>query len=102
MLLCRRHHRAVHEEGFGLTLDAEGQPRFTQPGGAPLPAVPTAPAWTGVPLAPTDAKLAEDGIEIDSNTSIPNWDGERLDLPYVIGVAWRSGEGSAESGTTPP
>ena len=103
VLLCRRHHRAVHEEGFGLTLDAEGQPQFTQPGGAPLPAVPTAPPWTGVPLAPTDAKLAENGIEIDSNTSIPNWDGERLDLPYVIGVAWRpGGDGEGESATTPP
>ena len=102
VLLCRRHHRAVHEEGYGLTLDAEGQPRFTQPGGAPLPVVPTAPAWTGVPLAPTDAKLAEDGIEIDSDTSIPNWDGERLDLPYVIGVAWRPGDSPGAEGTAGP
>ncbi len=92
VLLCRRHHRAVHEEGFGLALDAEGQPLFTQPGGAPLPMVPATPVWTGDPLAPTDAKLAEDGIDIDSDTSIPNWYGERLDLPYVLGVAWRPGE----------
>ena len=92
VLLCRRHHRAVHEEGFGLTLDAEGQPRFTQPGGVPLPMVPAAPAWTGDPLAPTDAKLAEDDIPIDSTTSLPNWYGERLDLSYVIGVAWRPGD----------
>ena len=50
------------------------------------------PAWSGDPLAPTDAKLAEEGIRIDSSTSIPNWDGKHLDLPYVIDVAWRPGD----------
>ncbi|MYJ03777.1 MAG: HNH endonuclease, partial [Acidobacteria bacterium] len=99
VLLCRRHHRAVHEEGFGLTLDAEGQPRFTRPGGGVLPRVPAPPAWSGAPLAPTDAKLAEDGIAVDANTSIPNWAGERLDLPYVIGVAWRPGGSSGAEET---
>ena len=92
MLLCRRHHRAVHEEGFGLTLDAEGQLRFTRPNGQVLQTVPAPPSWSGAPLAPTDEKLTEDGIAIDANTSIPNWGGERLDLPYVIGVAWRPGD----------
>ncbi len=91
VLLCRRHHRAVHEEGFGLTLDIDGQPRFTQPDGGAMPMVPFPPAWTGDPLAPTDTKLAEDGIRIHSHTSLPHWYGERLDLPYVIGVAWRPG-----------
>ena len=92
VLLCRRHHRAVHEEGFGLTLDAKGEPQFTQPNGWPLPMVPVAPAWTGDPLAPTDTTLAADGIVIDSTTSLPNWCGEGLDLPYVISVAWRPRE----------
>ena len=99
VLLCRRHHRAVHEEGFGLTLDANGQPRFTQPDGSVMPTAPAPPVWTSDPLATTDTKLAEDGIEIDSNTSIPYWAGERLNLPYVIGVAWRPGDtpGAEES-----
>ena len=50
------------------------------------------PAWSSDLLAPTDAKLTEDGIRIDSDTSISNWDGKPLDLPYVIGVAWRPGD----------
>ena len=82
----------MHEEGYRITLDAEGQPQFTNATGRPLPTVPAMPAWTGAPLEPTDAKLAEDGIRIDSSTSIPNWDGKHLDLPYVIGVAWRPGD----------
>ena len=100
VLLCRRHHRAVHEEGFGLTLDAEGEPQFTQPNGWPLPMVPAAPAWTGDPLAPTNGTLARNGIVIDSTTSRPNWCGEGLDLPYVISVAWRPKEGSVGEETT--
>ena len=90
----------MHEEGFGLTLDAEGEPQFTQPNGWPLPMVPAAPAWTGDPLAPTNGTLARNGIVIDSTTSRPNWCGEGLDLPYVISVAWRPKEGSVGEETT--
>ena len=92
VLLCRRHHRAVHEEGFGLTLDIDGQPRFTRPDGGALSMVPFPAAWTGDPLALTDTRLAQNGIQIDSATSLPNWYGEHLDLPYVISVAWRPGD----------
>ncbi|MXY24364.1 MAG: HNH endonuclease [Acidobacteria bacterium] len=51
VLLCRRHHRAVPEEDFGLTLEAYGEPRSTQPAVHPLPTASAPPAWTGVPLA---------------------------------------------------
>ncbi|MGH8035129.1 MAG: DUF222 domain-containing protein, partial [Lysobacterales bacterium] len=36
-LLCRRHHRLVHEEGFGLTTNAQGDFRFSLPNGQPIP-----------------------------------------------------------------
>ena len=51
MSLCRRHQRAAPEEDFGLTLDAYGEPRSTQPAVRPLPTAPPPLAWTGVPLA---------------------------------------------------
>ena len=37
VLLCRRHHRMVHEEGFGIHLQADGQVCFSDPQGQHLP-----------------------------------------------------------------
>ena len=89
VLLCRRHHRAVHEEGFQVTVDPSGAARFVRPDGRPLPAAPPAPDWTGAPLATTAKELAAAGIDIDGNTATPAWRGERLDLKWAIGLLWR-------------
>ena len=59
LLLYRRHHRAVHEEGFTVTLTDAGAARFFWPDGRPLPTAPTAPRWTGALLAPTRSGVAE-------------------------------------------
>ena len=101
--LCRRHHRAVHEGGLCMTLDdATGAVRFTQADGRPLPEVPEAPRWTGAALAPVDARLAAEGVEMGPETAAPRWDGERLDLDWVIDVLWRPRNGAgAESGKSP-
>ena len=88
VLLCRRHHRAVHEEGFLVRMGPSGDATFCWPDGRPFPAVPAAPRWTGPPLAPTDARLAAAGIEIGPDTATPDWHGERLDLGYAIDVLW--------------
>ena len=89
VLLCRRHHRAVHEEGFRVTIDAAGDARFAHPDGRPLLEAPSAPAWTGPALQPTDDGLAAAGIEIGADTATPSWGGERLDLDYAMRVLWR-------------
>jgi len=86
VLLCRRHHRVVHEGGFAVTLHEDGVARFTDPDGRPLLAAPPAPQWTGPALASTDTHLQADGIEIGPGTATPDWHGERLDLPWAIAV----------------
>jgi len=102
VLLCRRHHRAVHEEGFTVRMSASGEAEFRWPDGRPLPAVPRVAPWTGPPLAPTDARLEEAGIAIDPDTATPDWHGERLDLVYAIDVLWtpREGSGAVETATS--
>ena len=89
VLLCRRHHRAVHEEGFRVTIDAAGDVQFLRPDGRPLAEAPPAPAWTGPALQPTDDNLAAAGIEIGARTATPSWRGERLDLHYAMNVLWQ-------------
>src|SRR6266536_3505011 len=51
-LLCTRHHRAVHEEGFQVARGPDGALQFRRPNGNPLPEVP-APAV--VPAEPVNA-----------------------------------------------
>ena len=89
VLLCRRHHRAVHEEGYRVTIDAAGDVKFLRPDGHPLPEAPPAPAWTGPALQPVNDGLAAAGIEIDADTATPSWRGEPLDLDWAMHVLWR-------------
>ena len=89
VLCCRFHHRAVHEEGFRVVADADGQFRFLRPDGVALPAEPPAPCWEGAPLAPTDARLAAAGVSIGPHTATPDWYGESLDLTAVLDMLWQ-------------
>ena len=89
VLLCRRHHRAVHEEGFRVVLGAAGEVRFVRPDGRPLPEAPPLPAVTGAPLAPVAARLTQAGVRIGPHTATPAWRGERLDVDWAISVLWR-------------
>ena len=85
-LLCRRHHRAVHEEGYQVERQADGELRFLRPDGRPLPHVPPLLA---VPSDPVDAlRAAHDaqGLHLHARTAMPSWPGDRLDVGYAIDV----------------
>ena len=89
-LVCRFHHRALHEEGFQVVADGAGKFQFLRPDGAPLPAVAPAPRWEGAgePLAPTVARLAAAGVSIGPHTATPDWHGEPLDVTAALDVLW--------------
>ena len=83
-LLCRRHHRAVHEEGYQVARGVDGALRFTRPDGRPIPEVPRPPS---VPSDPSAALRAHDGVpRITARTAAPAWGGERLDVGWALDV----------------
>ena len=43
LFLCRTHHKAVHERGFRVELEANGVARFFRPDGRELPPAPAPP-----------------------------------------------------------
>jgi hypothetical protein len=85
-LLCRRHHRAVHEEGYRVERQADGGLRFRRPDGRLLPQVPPPAA---VPSDPVNALLAghdAQGLDLHARTAMPGWLGDCLDVVYAIDV----------------
>ena len=86
LLLCRFHHRVVHEDGFTAELRDDGDTRFFWPDGRRLLDAPPAPDWDGEPLAATNQDLATTDLTIDPHTATPDWHGEPLDLHWAIAV----------------
>jgi hypothetical protein len=85
-LLCRRHHRAVHEEGYQVDQESDGAFRFRRPDGRLLPAVPPPPAVPEDPVAALRAQHDVQGLYLHARTTCPGWLGERLDLGWAIDV----------------
>ncbi len=84
VLLCRRHHRSVHEEGFRVKVLANGEVSFFRPDGRellPAPPLPRVSAEAGALLA---AKLRDRGITVDGAAALPSWDGEPVDIAGMV------------------
>ena len=95
VLLCRHHHRLVHEGGFGVTLRPDGEKHFTGPNGSALP-----PAGDGRFRGNGAAMIAgnaRDALRIDPRTLPPRWHGERMDLGMAIDALLRRDDYSGTS-----
>jgi len=85
-LLCRRHHRTVHEEGYQVQRRDDGELQFRRPDGLLLPEVPSSPE------IPTDVvqrfgALYDAGAPCThTRVASSGWFGERPDVAYAIGV----------------
>jgi hypothetical protein len=96
VLLCRVHHRAVHEEGFGVEIVA-GEPRFQRPDGRPMPDSPGAPAIDGDPVVAM--RLRHDRVVADLQPPpFSSGTGERLDLGWAIAVLWQPASAASLAG----
>jgi 5-methylcytosine-specific restriction endonuclease McrA len=85
-LLCRRHHRAVHEEGYRVERQPDGELRFRRPDGRPVPDVPLPPAVPDDPVHVLRARNEAVGLRLNPSTARPTWLGERLDVGWAIDV----------------
>jgi len=75
MLLCRRHHRLVHEGGFQAVQDRTGDVTFISADGRRLEPSPT--------LRSRPENDLDHHIDADC---LPCWDGTPFNLPYIIDV----------------
>ncbi len=82
--LCRRHHRAVHEEGFRVELRRDGEVCFFHPDGRRLVEAPALPAAGSEPRAALVDGLASRGIVVDHDAGLPSWDGTPLQLAWAV------------------
>jgi hypothetical protein len=90
VLLCRYHHRLVHEGGFGVSLSASGAKRFTDPRGNFVPTGPDA-RFRGNVFS-VQAMHRREQLEIGPHTLPPHWDGESMDMGMAIdGMLSRDG-----------
>jgi len=85
-MLCRRHHRAVHEEGYQVDRQPDGQLRFRRPDGQLLPEVPRSPEVAGDPVQAVRARNEAEGLVLHALTAMPGWMGERLNVAWAIDV----------------
>ena len=85
-MLCRRHHRSVHEEGYQVERQLDGELRFRRPDGRPLPDVPPPPAIPDDPVQALRARNEAAGLHPHARTTCPGWLGKRLDVGWAIDV----------------
>jgi 5-methylcytosine-specific restriction endonuclease McrA len=86
LILCRRHHRAVHEEGFQVERQPDGELRFRWPDGRSMPDVPPPFEVTSDLLGVLRGWRQAAGLDLHAHTATPGWLGEHLDVGYAIDV----------------
>ena len=86
VLLCRRHHRAVHEEGYEVERRPDGELTFRRPNGWVIPDVPVSMPPQGDPATALRAANEAAGIHVNARTACAEWTGERLDVAWAINV----------------
>jgi hypothetical protein len=85
-MLCRRHHRAVHEAGYQIERAADGAHVFHRPDGRRVPDVPDPPSVPRDPIGVLREANVAHGLYLSSDTITSGWRGERLDVGWAIDV----------------
>jgi 5-methylcytosine-specific restriction endonuclease McrA len=86
VMLCRRHHRAVHEEGFQVRRLSDGALQFRRPNGWEFPEVAPPASVPADPIGALRERHEATGLRVHARTGCAGWQGERLDVGYAIAV----------------
>jgi 5-methylcytosine-specific restriction endonuclease McrA len=70
-LLCRRHHRAVHEDGYQVERQPGGELSFRRPDGRVLPTVPRPAAVPADPVEILRTQHDALGLQLHARTAMP-------------------------------
>lgn len=84
VLLCRHHHRLVHEAGFGVRVLDDGALHFTRPDGQRLPVVDSSESAFAGDWRTLAAQHERRGLAINASTGVPLWGGEQMDFDAAI------------------
>jgi hypothetical protein len=82
VLLCRSHHRLVHEAGYGVEMGPGREVVFSLPNGKIIP--PNAHASSRGNVIKLISGNRKKGLRITPETAVPRWHGEKMD--YSVGV----------------
>ena len=85
VLLCSHHHHLVHEDGWSIEKDAEGDWSFVAPTGNSM-AAPTPSAWEGNILTWLQEWADKHGLDLGPDANEPLWDGTRPDYDVAVGT----------------
>jgi hypothetical protein len=104
-LMCRLHHRLVHEGSVTVQVLDDGALRLVRPDGRRLDSVApdhTQPTTHWTEVAEQNRRSA---LRIDKTTAVTKWCGETMD--YSLGVEsllwkWRKGRSEATVAEAPP
>lgn len=82
VLLCRKHHRLVHEGGFGVATNHAGRIEFTRSDGEIIAASPTSRSRGNVTTIVRANR--RNGLNITPKTPLPRWSGEKMDHGLAV------------------
>jgi len=80
VLLCRHHHRLVHEGGFKLVRRDDGKLLFFTPNGVWIPHVVS----PKIPTIDVETVVVECGKNVSAETLLPAWHGEAMDMGMAV------------------